>query len=126
MQWNKQTSYIQKEFFSFTNKAKERKNISDRVAKEKRDQDERLAKEEAANRARRKAAASRAESARQYDPNIHGPNNYGLGSDGKQSYDSGQGFGTNATTGGPVSNKSGKGRTDYNDGGRVYLYNRLK
>ena len=65
------------------------------------------------------AAKSRAESKRQYDPNKHGPNNYGLGSDGKQSYDSGQGFGTNATTGGPVSNKTGKGRTDWAKGGRI-------
>ena len=82
-----------------------------------RDADRAAAKaaEEAAAEAA--AAASRAESARQYDPNIHGPNNYGLGSDGKQSFDSGQGFGINATTGGPVSNKTGKGRTDYMDGG---------
>jgi len=63
------------------------------------------------------AAASRAESARQYDATVHGPNNYGLGSDGNQSYDSGQGFGTNATSGGPVSNRTGRGRTDYKDGG---------
>ena len=63
------------------------------------------------------AAKSRAESARQYDPNVHGPTNYGLGSDGKQSFDTGQGFGTNATTGGPVSNRTGRGRTDYMDGG---------
>ena len=83
---------------------------------------ERLRKEvEAIN-----AARSRAESARQYDPNIHGATNYGLGSDGQQSFDSGQGFGTNATTGGPVSNRTGRGRTDYDDGGRVYLYHRLK
>ena len=67
------------------------------------------------------AAASRKESAREYNTNIHGPNNYGLGADGKQSYDSGQGFGINATTGGPVSNKTGKGRTDYKDGGIVSL-----
>ena len=72
------------------------------------------------------AAISRAESARQYDPNIHGATNYGLGSDGQQSFDSGQGFGINATTGGPVSNRTGKGRTGYDDGGRVYLYHRLK
>jgi len=84
---------------------------------------ERLRKEvEAIN-----AARSRAESARQYNPAIHGATNYGLGSDGQQSFDMGnQGFGVNATTGGPVSNASGKGRTDYDDGGRVYLYNRLK
>ena len=72
------------------------------------------------------ARIAREESARQYNPNIHGPTNYGLGGDGQQSFDSGQGFGTNATTGGPVSNRTGRGRTDYDDGGRVYLYNRLK
>ena len=85
---------------------------------------ERLRKEvEAIN-----AAMSRAESARQYDPNIHGGTNYGLGSDGQQSYSNmgTQGFGVGATTGGPVSNKTGKGRTGYDDGGRVYLYHRLK
>jgi len=71
------------------------------------------------NMANLKAAESRRESARQYDPAVHGKNNYGLGADGKQSYDSGQGFGTNATSGGPVSNKTGRGRTDYMEGGRA-------
>ena len=80
---------------------------------------ERLRKEvEAIN-----AAASRAESARQYDRNVHGPNNYGLGSDGQQSYDMGnKGFGVNATTGGPVSNRTGRGRTDYRYGGRASYF----
>jgi len=59
-----------------------------------------------------------------YDPNIHGPTDYGRGSDGQQSYDMGQGFGVNATTGGPVSNRTGRGRQDYDDGGMVYLYDR--
>ena len=74
------------------------------------------------------AAISIAESAKQYDPNIHGGTNYGLGSQGQQSYSNmgTQGFGVGATTGGPVSNRSGKGRTGYDDGGRVYLCNRLK
>jgi hypothetical protein len=53
-----------------------------------------------------------------------------LDSKGQQSYSGdavgapGLGFGVSATTGGPVSNKTGKGRTDYDDGGRVYLYDR--
>ena len=82
---------------------------------------------EKARKAKEKAAAaSRAESARQYDPNVHGPNNYGLGSDGKQSYDSGQGFGINATTGGPVSNKTGRGRTDYSKGGLATMFTRRR
>ncbi len=46
-----------------------------------------------------------------------GDGNYGVGSDGQKSFDSGQGFGINATTGGPVSNKTGRGRTDYTLGG---------
>tara|TARA_R110002020_G_scaffold128188_2_gene287405 strand:- start:1079 stop:2215 length:1137 start_codon:yes stop_codon:yes gene_type:complete len=83
----------------------------------RRDLDRKTAERNARIEAERLAAESRAESARQYDPNIHGPTNYGLGSDGQQSYDSGQGFGTNATTGGPVSNRTGRGRTDYMDGG---------
>ena len=82
-----------------------------------RDADRKAAEEAAAAKAAAAAAASRAESARQYNPDVHGPNNYGLGSDGQQSYDSGQGFGTNATTGGPVSNRTGRGRTDYMNGG---------
>ena len=87
----------------------------------RRDLDRKTAEENARREAERKAAESRAESARQYDSNIHGPTNYGLGSDGRQSYDSGQGFGTNATSGGPVSNRTGRGRTDYMDGGLADL-----
>jgi hypothetical protein len=66
------------------------------------------------------AAASRAESARQYDPNIHGPNNYGLDSSGKQSFDSGMGFGI-GSDGGPVSNRTGRGRTGFMMGGLTDL-----
>jgi hypothetical protein len=43
--------------------------------------------------------------------------NRSVGSDGQQSYDTGQGFGASATTGGPVSNRTGRGRTDYTLGG---------
>ena len=46
-----------------------------------------------------------------------GDGKYGVGSDGQQSYDTGQGFGASATTGGPVSNRTGRGRTDYTLGG---------
>ena len=48
-----------------------------------------------------------------------GDGRYGRGSDGQQSYDSGQGFGIGATTGGPVSNRTGRGRTGYGIGGLV-------
>ena len=72
------------------------------------------------------AAASRAESARQYDPAVHGSNNYGLDSAGKQSYDTGQGFGSSSVDGGPVSNKTGRGRTGYNDGGLASMFTRRR
>jgi len=88
-----------------------------------RDADRKAAEEAAAAKAAAAAAASRAESARQYDPNKHGSTNYGLGSDGQQSYSGDSigagnlGFGVSATGGGPVSNKTGKGRTGYLSGG---------
>ena len=71
------------------------------------------------------AVASRAESARQYDPNIHGPNNYGLDSSGKQSFDSGMGFGI-GSDGGPVSNRTGRGRTGYSEGGLATMFTRRR
>jgi len=49
-----------------------------------------------------------------------GDGKFGIGSDGQKSYSNpGDSFGTNATTGGPVSNKTGRGRTDYMKGGRT-------
>ena len=62
-----------------------------------------------------------------YDPSVHGSTDYGRGSDGQQSYSGDAigagnlGFGVGATTGGPVSNRTGRGRTDYMDGGIVDL-----
>jgi len=53
-----------------------------------------------------------------YNPNIHGPTNYGQDSQGNQSFDFGGGFGI-GSDGGPVSNKTGKGRTGYINGGIV-------
>ena len=70
------------------------------------------------------AAASRRESERQYNPAVHGATNYGLDKSGKQSYSGdavgapGLGFGI-GSDGGPVSNKTGKGRTGYMYGGRI-------
>ena len=74
------------------------------------------------------ARIAREESARQYNPNIHGGTNYGLGSQGQQSYSGdavgapGLGFGVGATTGGPVSNKTGRGRQDYSKGGLATMF----
>jgi len=103
--YNKQTEMIRNKFLFRRAQVNQQKK-NERDLEKKAAQDAAIA-----------AAASRAESKRQYNPDVHGPNNYGLGSDGKQSFDSGQGFGINATSGGPVSNKTGRGRTDYMDGG---------
>jgi len=61
-----------------------------------------------------------------YNPNIHGSTNYGKDKDGNQSFSgdsigaSGLGFGI-GSDGGPVSNKTGKGRTGYMGGGLTNL-----
>ena len=63
-----------------------------------------------------------------YNPNIHGGTNYGRDSQGNQSF-SGEsvgagnlGFGVaSGGMGGPVSNRTGRGRTDYMDGGLADL-----
>ncbi len=54
-----------------------------------------------------------------YNPNIHGDTNYGRDSQGNQSFDFGGGFGI-GSDGGPVSNRTGRGRTGFMDGGRIY------
>jgi len=105
-------------------KTKQMLAYKNRLATEKINSD--FAKKQAEIEAAKKAAESRAESARQYDPNVHGPTNYGLGSDGQQSYDTRLGFGSNATTGGPVSNKTGRGRTDYSKGGLASMFTRRR
>jgi len=103
-----QTKMINSMFNFYTQKENER------VANEK------LMAEQAAAAEAAAAAASRAESARQYDPDVHGPNNYGLDSSGQQSFDSGMGFGI-GSDGGPVSNKTGRGRTGFMMGGLANL-----
>ena len=92
------------------------------VAKQKALQD---AIDKANLEAAQKAAAAKAEAERAAQ---YGATNYGQGAGGQSYSNMGtQGFGVAAGgMGGPVSNRTGRGRTDYNDGGRVYLYNRLK
>jgi len=50
-----------------------------------------------------------------------GDGRYGRGSDGQKSYDFGTGFGWSATGSGPVSNRTGRGRTGWADGGIITL-----
>ena len=89
----------------FVNKA--RQKVTDKAIQAAKDA---LAAKKAAE------AAAQAEKARR---ERYGAVNYGRGSDGQQSYDFGGGFGIGATTGGPVSNRTGRGRTDYDKGGSV-------
>ena len=85
---------------------------------------QRIQKElEAAAAKKSKAAALRAirkQGRQDYNPNIHGATDYGRDSSGRQSFDSGQGFGI-GSDGGPVSNRSGRGRQGYMMGGLTDL-----
>ena len=62
----------------------------------------------------------------------NGATDYGRGSDGQRSYsgdalgDKDLGFGIGATTGGPVSNKTGKGRQDYSTGGPATMFKKKR
>ena len=56
-----------------------------------------------------------------YNPNIHGATNYGRDSQGNQSFDFGGGFGI-GSDGGPVSNRTGRGRTGYSEGGLATMF----
>jgi hypothetical protein len=62
----------------------------------------------------------------------YGAIDYGRGSDGQRSYSGDAigagnlGFGIGATTGGPVSNRTGRGRTDYSKGGLATMFKRKR
>lgn len=90
---------------------------------------QRIQKElEEAAKAKSKAAALAAiqkQGQADYNPNIHGPTNYGQDSQGNQSFDFGGGFGI-GSDGGPVSNRTGKGRTGYSDGGLATMFTRRR
>ena len=118
------------------NQQKFDKKIADSAIKKQRDLE--LAAEEKARKQRKEAqrikdqiaaaakaksrAAARAAIKKQgqadYNPGIHGRTNYGRDSGGNQSFDFGGGFGI-GSSGGPVSNRTGRGRTGYVNGGIV-------
>jgi len=62
----------------------------------------------------------------------YGSIDYGRGSDGQRSYSGDAigagnlGFGIGATTGGPVSNRTGRGRQDYSKGGLATMFKRKR
>ena len=86
---------------------------------------QRIAEELAAAAAAKDKAAALAAIKKQgqadYNPNIHGATNYGRDSQGNQSFDFGGGFGI-GSDGGPVSNRSGRGRTGYSKGGLATMF----
>jgi hypothetical protein len=90
---------------------------ADREADAQRIRDE-LAAAAAAKDKAAALAAIKAQGKANYTPSIHGPTNYGQDSQGNQSFDFGGGFGI-GSDGGPVSNRTGRGRQGYMDGGIV-------
>ena len=84
-----------------------------------------LAKEQAEAKRQEALKKIQAQGKMDYNPNIHGPVNYGKDSQGNQSFDSGMGFGI-GSDGGPVSNRTGRGRTGYSEGGLATMFTRRR
>ena len=70
-------------------------------------------------------AAIQSQGKMDYNPNIHGRTDYGRDSGGAQSFDFGGGFGI-GSDGGPVSNRTGRGRTGYSEGGLATMFTRRR
>ena len=106
------------------------KRTRDAIEAEKQRQEAKRIQDElaAAAAAKSKAAALAAikkQGQADYNPNIHGPTNYGRDSQGNQSFDFGGGFGI-GSDGGPVSNRTGRGRTGYSEGGLATMFTRRR
>ena len=111
--------------------AYQQRSVVDDINKRTRDavEAQRIQRElEEAAKAKSKAAALAAikkQGQADYNPNIHGPTNYGRDSQGNQSFDFGGGFGI-GSDGGPVSNRTGRGRTGYSEGGLATMFTRRR
>jgi hypothetical protein len=113
---NKRTKLVRTKLNFYRDQKKERDDYREQQAQKIRD-------EMAAAAAAKSRAAARAAIKKQgeasYTPSIHGGTDYGRDSRGNQSFDFGGGFGI-GSDGGPVSNRTGRGRTGFMDGGRIY------
>ncbi len=110
---NKRTDLVRKKLNFYRQKTQERDDF--RAQEAQKIQDE--IKAAAATKDRDAAlAAIKRQGEANYTPSIHGAIDYGKDSQGKQSFDFGMGFGI-GSDGGPVSNKTGKGRTGFMMGG---------
>ena len=105
--------------------AKNRLDAQIKAAEKQRQEAQRIQDELAAAAAARDKAAALAAIQKQgrqdYNPNIHGRTDYGRDSGGNQSFDFGGGFGI-GSDGGPVSNRTGRGRTGYSEGGLATMF----
>ena len=105
--------------------AKNRLDAQIKAAEKQRQEAQRIQDELAAAAAARNKAAALAAIQKQgrqdYNPNIHGRTDYGRDSGGAQSFDFGGGFGI-GSDGGPVSNRTGRGRTGYSEGGLATMF----
>ena len=109
--------------------AKNRLDAQIKAAEKQRQEAQRIQDELAAAAAARDKAAALAAIQKQgrqdYNPNIHGRTDYGRDSGGAQSFDFGGGFGI-GSDGGPVSNRTGRGRTGYSEGGLATMFTRRR
>ena len=105
--------------------AKNRLDAQIKAAEKQRQEAKRIQDELAAAAAAKDKAAALAAIQKQgrqdYNPNIHGRTDYGRDSQGNQSFDFGGGFGI-GSDGGPVSNRTGRGRTGYSEGGLASMF----
>ena len=105
--------------------AKNRLDSQIKAAEKQRQEAQRIQNELAAAAAAKDKAAALAAIQKQgrqdYNPNIHGRTDYGRDSGGNQSFDFGGGFGI-GSDGGPVSNRTGRGRTGYSEGGLASMF----
>ena len=120
---NKKTKLMRKKY-TFRKKQLEQQAFDEDVARKKAEAEAQQIQDDlaAAAASKNKAAALEAikkQGEADYNPNIHGDTNYGQDSQGNQSFDFGGGFGI-GSDGGPVSNRTGRGRTGFMDGGRIY------
>ena len=124
---NKRTNLLRQKY-QFYKKQTAKRDADRKAAKEaeekrQREEAQRIQDELAAAAAAKDKAAALAAIKKQgeadYNPNIHGRTDYGRDSGGAQSFDFGGGFGI-GSDGGPVSNRTGRGRTGFMDGGRIY------
>ena len=113
---NQRTKLVRTKLNFYRGQKKERDAFREQEAQRIRDE---IAAAAAAKSRAAARAAIKAQGEASYTPSIHGQTNYGRDSQGNQSFDFGGGFGI-GSDGGPVSNRTGRGRTGFMDGGRIY------